>query len=141
MKNITILFFAGEKIKDDFMHAADMFGRYKRLIELDPIVYETTIVSGETEDINDKIKEKSQILLNAMRRDCKTICVAMIVVGYPEFSWRDKATWEVSNGYKSVMLTLYLQHFGWSNPPLPHEIGSNEFDIALNDNAKVLSKI
>jgi hypothetical protein len=127
----TILIWAGDKVRDDFMHAADIFGQYKMLIDsFEPIVYKTKDIGLE--------QRSSQMaaLLQTVRE--KVVIAAFYVVDLPECSWCDRSIWQVSDGQRHTLLIDLLKHYGWENPPLPHKISSPEFNAARSEAMKLL---
>lgn len=121
--SLCILFWAGYEIKDRLMHDADLFGQYKMLIDsFTPIPYTTGVVSQDLQPA------QMATLLETLRR--KTVLAAFYVPNLPQYCWRDRSIWEVSDGHQFLMLSDLLKRHGWSDAPTPYKIGSDEFKLA-----------
>jgi hypothetical protein len=131
-EEMNIQFWAGDKRLDEWMHVADLFGKYKMLVStLEPLDYQAIDVGLE------RRAEQMAAMLLTLRK--QTVVAAFYVENLPEFCWRDRSIWEISDGHKSGMLTEILRAYGWAHVPLPHKIGSPEFDAARSEATALLA--
>lgn len=108
MKKISINLIAGDKQKDAFMHAADMFEAFKRY--------------GEIMCIEDYELQKSEPDLAFLERfkklleDANYIVTAIWIAQMPEVNIIDWSVKVFSDGHKWAVMDDYLKNFGIIRP-------------------------
>ena len=103
MKKVTINLIIGEKLKDDFFHAVDIFEPFKHFGENVAVDYE---LEKSDPDLGFITRFKDQSEKNGFN------VIAIWIAKTPEIHIIDWDVEVVSNGVKWFMLEKYLKQFG-----------------------------